>query len=646
MIDIEAVKKAISESDGEAVVKIFEGATEAERREVAKEVKKLYRDEPFLIEGDDGHTFYGNNNLQIAGIALLACATVSDLPAYIDSFETELLATVARQRPQKWIDAYVQKELTKGESCRWAILRELMRHGLCNPVEDNNFILGMINRLSQANWRANFDRWSKNDTWQDAILTLSAEGRLDRGRLLDSAVEALNRGFNKVEARWFTGLFDRLEPTDEEIAERLDKLCPLLRSSNSQTIQWSFKLLKAREKRGITLAPEKYIDALPDMFTVQSKAFVKQVLKLAQRLIADLPKRQDEIARSIADLLIRDAADIQGMAIDFLEANFSPPDQVLAETLVTYRDYVVTSVRTRFDKYLGGVAKASPTELGTTEEPSTCDLESLRAATAELKPKIAKNAGLKPMLTAAGSGKILLPPLVMEVLLDIPRCTDENLLPLIQTPEELIEGLAEWIESPDDYVRLETLMAAMGRLSGEYDEDFLKSAEPLADRAKKKLIGAFDEPVLIYASILAWIDPALLGSPKIKEVLKKHVSIPKKGNLLSMQIETIHKSHSASILSQLRTTQPFILLSEPTHHEAWVAPPVLVDRWLAMRSSDCPEPMPTDALLALLRLARDDRRRALTRLKKKAAKRPCEFESALRFALGDDSIKIGSDNAL
>jgi hypothetical protein len=85
---------------------------------------------------------------------------------------------------------------------------------------------------------------------------------------------------------------------------------------------------------------------------------------------------------------------------------------------------------------------------------------------------------------------------------------------------------------------------------------------------------------------------------------------------------------------------PRPLWSAPTHRGGWIDPLALVQRLVAWQKLG-EEPPAIDAVLALLRLAPDNRQQAL----KQMGKQPGEFADAVRYALGGEA-KIGKSVAI
>ena len=53
-------------------------------------------------------------------------------------------------------------------------------------------------------------------SWRAALVELSNDGALSRERLLDTSLDALQRGFAQFRAQWYSALHEALRPTDDE----------------------------------------------------------------------------------------------------------------------------------------------------------------------------------------------------------------------------------------------------------------------------------------------------------------------------------------------------------------------------------------------------------------------------------------------
>src|SRR5262249_38826805 len=114
-----------------------------------------------------------------------------------------------------------------------------------------------IDRLAPAIWRqfevegggeislANLDKFGRGDvTWGEALKILADEGHLDRRRLLEASLDALNRGFSQYRASWFSRFHELLAPTLDERVACADRYLDLLASPIGPTVTLAVSALK------------------------------------------------------------------------------------------------------------------------------------------------------------------------------------------------------------------------------------------------------------------------------------------------------------------------------------------------------------------------------------------------------------------
>ena len=80
---------------------------------------------------------------------------------------------------------------------------------------------------------AAYDKYSREEnTWRAALVELGEDGSLDRERLLDASLDALQRGFAQFRAQWFSAFHEALRPTP---AERERGRRPISRSRRARS---------------------------------------------------------------------------------------------------------------------------------------------------------------------------------------------------------------------------------------------------------------------------------------------------------------------------------------------------------------------------------------------------------------------------
>ena len=79
--------------------------------------------------------------------------------------------------------------------------------------------------------------------WAKSLAALVSEGMLDRDRLLDEMLKALNRGFPAHRVRWFTQHYEDFAPSEEETTKRQHLLIAAMGSGVGSTTTFAVKQL-------------------------------------------------------------------------------------------------------------------------------------------------------------------------------------------------------------------------------------------------------------------------------------------------------------------------------------------------------------------------------------------------------------------
>ncbi|MEO0905876.1 MAG: DUF6493 family protein, partial [Pseudomonadota bacterium] len=150
----------------------------------------------------------------------------------------------------------------------------LWQDGLARRPESDGIILGYYGiwherwgvdeevLLSRDVWRffevegggefslANHDKFAKQGTptWSDRLIGYAEAGKLDRQRLLDASLDALERDFGQYRAGWYSRFHTALAPTKEEISARAGRYLGLLSSSVPPTVSFALKFVQAADK--------------------------------------------------------------------------------------------------------------------------------------------------------------------------------------------------------------------------------------------------------------------------------------------------------------------------------------------------------------------------------------------------------------
>jgi hypothetical protein len=661
----EALQAALEKGDEQACIDLFHGTTEEQRKTVAGPAQEWLKKQAANITIQTSpNTWERNPLLGAAQAAALAACSIGQLrkagwrgiPGQEDAFR------ILSDRKPAWLDDWVAMALDL-QVGNWPLVRRLVREGLCQRPESDNYWLGMLAPhmttlsrflpvrdglladpgLLDEIWKlfeiegsgelslSARDKYCKAEhSWEAALVQLAAEARLPRNRLLDASLAALSRDFAQFRAGWFSRFHEALQPTIAERAERTDRYLHLLASKIPPTVSFALNALEILDKAGKLNARTVTEQVGPALFA-RSKGTVRAALKLLERAAQAEPGLKPVAARQAVQALAHEAAEVQGAALDLIEQFSAPGDKELLQLLRDRHDGLAASQKPRLDAWLGGVEEpASPATKSVSPE-----LETLAEQARKIEPRLRMLAGLDHALAALKKGE--LPPALDFDGVEIPCLAPDHALVPIKNLEELIDRFAAVLEDPAFPDEVECVLDGVSRLCGERPADFARRTGPLAKRARALLkrawggafIGTGPQPDLCGLAI-AWTTGEFPETPADQPRAPKAPTVL---NFLSQR--------AGVIAMRARKGVPAPLLGAPTHRGGWIDPKTLVAR-SAQHPADEKDPDLLDQVQALLRLAPDGRAAAL----KQAAKIDGEFGASLRYALGGDEARIGPTAAL
>lgn len=138
-------------------------------------------------------------------------------------------------------------------------------------------------------------------TWRVTLLVLSQEGRLDRGRLLDTVLAAPLRDWATADLGWYVSMHDALEPTLDDVIARQAAYARLLTVEHGPSVKTAQREI-LRILRDPRFDPDPVLNASKATLGRSDKATVAKQLRLLDTLRAAYPELE------IADT-VRIAAD-------------------------------------------------------------------------------------------------------------------------------------------------------------------------------------------------------------------------------------------------------------------------------------------------------------------------------------------------
>lgn len=685
----------IDKGDAAACLKFFAKASEPDRRALAKTAQAAAkRNDKLLRQGDRQGS---KLRFAAAQIAVLATSSLSELKSlgwlgWPDAKTTfELLSS---RRPE-WLPEYTEYILERNVRS-WPLVRALVRRGLCPRPRHDNYTLGMLGNLDswsndhlhvephksslienlradrellQEVWElfriegqgdltlAAHDKYLKlRETnakfcWNLALKELSQTGELSRDRLLDESLEALNRGFSQFRVAWFSQFHELLEPTVKERVKRQEKYVVLLASPIPPTVTFALDALDVIDKAR-PLAAEAMIESLQPVLLAKHKGTAKRAVQWLDRLASRDARSQPAAASSAARALAHEATDVQKAAIDVLVKHGSPGDSGLKRQVAAAAPGVAASLRKRLEAWSGGrESDAKPAKPAQSRSSAAGTLADLEKQAAAIPSRWASLAGIPAMLAAARESKVEIAALHFGPL-DVPRLDPEAALQPVQNLDEWIDVCAHFLEAPEEIDEGERVLEGLARLCDQSPDEFESQLGPLRKRIDKIYHG-YCGPYLgmsfrddVCGVVRAWVNGEAVVAKAKKDQhdrvtwnfadKDKHVwgGVSDAPALWALS----QRSQELAERSAQRRVRP--LLSAATHRGGWLDPLAYAERLLVWEKLG-ERPPHYDAILALLRLAPDNRAAALKRLGKLKG----ELAEAARYALGGQKAVIGKTAA-
>lgn len=128
--------------------------------------------------------------------------------------------------------------------------------------------------------------------WAESLVALVDEGLLDRERLLDEMLTALNRGFPAYRVRWFTQHYEDFAPTEEETTKRQHLLIAAMGSGIGSTTTFAVKQLSRLSE----LDADGFVAAGTHALS-GSKTTAITALKMLEKIATE----REDLAAGIAD---------------------------------------------------------------------------------------------------------------------------------------------------------------------------------------------------------------------------------------------------------------------------------------------------------------------------------------------------------
>ena len=589
----------------------------------------------------------GRATLALFGVGPVSAVKKRDARArYEDWLVFERI--IADRRPE-WLDDWVAHDLESEFShLRFGTLRTWIRSGICRKPEvdgyyrmlalhlmrtreypgnetappisaqllDDRDLLADIDGLFRVeNFAFNTNSWlttgaaENYETLTDALVKLSAQGHIERERLLILALSGLTLDLKQNQLAGFHDFYKRMEPTTGELQRHQPEFIALLCHPVGHVAKFAIDRLAELEKSG-ALDTDSVLREIPTVFAGGAKGNAKAALKLVERLMtrqADaVPAALDALGEALRHVQI----DVQSQALDILEKNAARLDSCRLAALADLETFVAASNRKRLAALLATAA------------PGERDAQ-------DVAPEVAAPAGPQPAEPSLGSSYQVGSNDIAahEVLYSA-----DELQPVGSVDEliDLVLHTTEIVHSPDD---LERIIGAISRFANHRPDDFEDRVAPLLYRLRKGQVGMNGMAIGRVGVGLALLD--LIYTWATGQLYRT----PSQANYHTQENAFVPMiAHLRAITERVAAKQGQVLLSTPTHKGGWIDPLAWVERLRNVQHrKDIAETM--DLRLSLLRLAPDNREAALNR----ATKLDTQVRRIAIFALGGDERPAKAD---
>lgn len=480
-------------------------------------------------------------------VAMLATATRAELKPYrfLVVPQSLPLVDVMRALTPSWIDGWVE-DLIEHSPFLARNLAPLWRAGLCRRPQGDSVILayyahhsgrdlaGDPDFLREDVWRffevegggefslAAHDKYSQPAAqWSTCLLALAAERKLDRQRLLDASLDALERDFGQFRAGWYSRFHAALAPSPAEQAARCDRYLHLLASAVPPTVSLALKTLKALDKAGKIPVEDLLAEIRPALLS-RHKSAALAALQLLASAAKRVPGRADEIAVIALSALVSETADVQEKVLDLVDGQTGAP--AVQTALAEYRDIVAPSVRGRISRLIAKPDQHAP--IGEQKD----------------EPKVVAVATFAPVRPCASL-------------------------------DEALAAFLSVLENPRDPLAVERAVDGLARFGAASPPDS-PMLSPLAKRARQIFDKADDQRIKL---ALAACGRAWCGDGMPGELLNNRFG--------SASLATTFIERCDEIIARIRHGQALPLLSLPSDESGQVDPADLVDRLEPYRSA-------------------------------------------------------------
>lgn len=192
--------------------------------------------------------------------------------------------------------------------------------------------------------------------WIWIFQKLAAEGTIDRQHLLEEALLATNRNFNKLMSNWCGDLFVALAPTSEELLALQPTLFLALNGQQSKPILAVLQALKTLlEHNAFDVA--SFFEQVPLLLSSDTKGILNATLSILDKLAKGQKVLAEQVCVAACQAFVRLDDEIQTRAAKLIAKHGTPENEAIREALIPYQSNLLANANTLLVPFMGKSAE-------------------------------------------------------------------------------------------------------------------------------------------------------------------------------------------------------------------------------------------------------------------------------------------------
>lgn len=424
---------------------------------------------------------------------------------------------------------------------------------------------------------------TQDESISTALYRFSLSGHLDRNRLLKATLSTFHRDFKKDMASWFSALFEKLQPTIEELLSLQEEMMQVFTSPYTKPINVMLQQLKKLATEEGFRYQEFIERATPLLFSCPKNSLTI-IYAIFEQIAKYHPEMKESCCLALCQLFLRKDESLQKKTADFILKYGNPSSSVMIETLQPYQPEMFQSVQGLLASFM-----TSPAQEETILEEEQPSLEVIRI------------------------------------------CRDDNRILYPANKEDFLFQLSRLFDM-DETAEIDATISSFITFHPQLDEDDFSRMTPIFQRAYDIIANSWRLlDSLLATFLLEYARLWLPVSPSISDFLENIFAVLKEKDANRgrydersfLRLADWKTNYSEStcfepikqlwleVIRKIKDGDSLLLLSTPTHAPAYVQSTVLVERLTAYQKAKV-HPSLWDFQLAIARCAPDDKEEAVT----------------------------------